>query len=393
MPKFRVNFKRAYAHTGVDYTGHYWVNDGGGTASKYYILIFTCLQVRAIHLQLVSDMSTKSFIQAFKRFTNLYGVPEALYSDNAKSFVASGKILSDILTSSEFTDHLQKDCIKHITIPMYAAWVGATWERMLRTIKSCLHKSIGRSSQSYFDLLTVLSDIERAINARPLTYKSKHNDLEVITPAHFTLGSVNKALVLPLTDVTPVWEAEPSREDLIHDLNTRQEMFYKFREMFQESYLLSLRELTSKLSKDGQVNAIKPGYVVLVKTPGRSRPFWSLGRVVEIIIGHDGLARSARVIRGDGKEHHYPLSLLYPMEMSILHPEMSSGGTERLDDAVLESANELGEDASKESNCPSSPDEEVTEDILPVESVARPSRRSAIEQRKRLLQWRDDGDV
>ena len=85
LPKHRVNFVRPYNHKGIDYTGHVWVDTDKG-AKKYYILILTCLNIRSIHLELVESMSSAAFVQAFIRFTNTYGIPIHIYSDNTYSF-------------------------------------------------------------------------------------------------------------------------------------------------------------------------------------------------------------------------------------------------------------------------------------------------------------------
>ena len=57
-------------------------------------------------------------------------------------------------------------------------------------------------------------------------------------------------------------------------------------------------------------------YVVLIKNPLKTRPFWSLGRVKHIFLGHDGLVRSALVLRGDKVTHKYAIKHLYPLEVS-----------------------------------------------------------------------------
>ena len=48
-----------------------------------YLLIFTCLNVRAVHIELVPDMNTNPLVLAIIRFTNIYGIPTHIYSDNA----------------------------------------------------------------------------------------------------------------------------------------------------------------------------------------------------------------------------------------------------------------------------------------------------------------------
>ena len=68
LPASRVNLSVPFAHTGVDYTGHLWVKNKSGEKVKVYILIFTCFNTRAVHLEAVDSMSTAEFILAFVRF-------------------------------------------------------------------------------------------------------------------------------------------------------------------------------------------------------------------------------------------------------------------------------------------------------------------------------------
>ena len=78
--KHLVNFIRPYFHTGMDYTSHLMVREGTNY-KKMHILIFTCMNIRAVHIELVSDLSKRSLVLALPRFINIYGVPSHLYSD------------------------------------------------------------------------------------------------------------------------------------------------------------------------------------------------------------------------------------------------------------------------------------------------------------------------
>lgn len=81
--KHRVNLVRPFLHTELDYTVHLWVHK-----QDQLILIFICLEVRAVHLELLEDMSVHSFITVFIQFLNMWDIPSHQYSDNAKSFIA-----------------------------------------------------------------------------------------------------------------------------------------------------------------------------------------------------------------------------------------------------------------------------------------------------------------
>ena len=144
LPSSRVNLSMPFAHTGVDYTGHLWVRNKSGERVKMYILIFICFSTRAWHLEAVDSMSTADFILAFVRFVNKYGTPSIVYSANAKSFIQARNIIEQLLTSSEFEEKFRIASISHKAIPINAAWYGATWERLIKTVKHCLFKVLRR---------------------------------------------------------------------------------------------------------------------------------------------------------------------------------------------------------------------------------------------------------
>ncbi|MEO0900444.1 MAG: hypothetical protein AAFY71_28805, partial [Bacteroidota bacterium] len=133
-------------------------------------------------------MSTAEFILGFVRFVNRYGIPLVVYSDNAKSFHQAGGIIEQLLSSSEFEERFKVASIKHRSIPIYAAWYGAAWERLIRVVKQCLYKTLGRTTPRFSEFITLLSDVQKVVNNRPLTYRSEENELNILTPNHFLVG-------------------------------------------------------------------------------------------------------------------------------------------------------------------------------------------------------------
>ena len=92
---------------------------------------------------------------------------------------------------------------------------------MIRTIKSCLYKTNGRSRINYFDLLTLISDIQNAINSKPFTYRySSDSNVEIITPNCFLRPNVNVGLVLKMNHLD-VWKADPPRSGVIKSIEAR----------------------------------------------------------------------------------------------------------------------------------------------------------------------------
>ncbi len=314
MPKHHMNLVKPYQHVGVDFTGHIWVHEAA-KAVKVYVLVFTCLNIRAVHFELLTDMSTQSFLMAFQRFCNTYTIPQYLYSDNARSFVKGGSVLENALKSREFEEELEKCNIKHIRIPIYSAWVGSAWERLIRTMKNCLYKVVGRAKLTYYELLTSLSSIQLAINSRPLTYRSSSDTLEPITPNSFLRLHGNSSLIL--RDNADLWVDD--QETLENTLAIQEEILDKFKKLWYNDYLLSLREHSRNLYQSSWENRIKVGDIVLIKAINRPRPYWMMGKVLEILMGYDNKIRTVKVKQGNGALEYHAICNLYPLEVSVTH--------------------------------------------------------------------------
>ena len=350
LPACRVNLIRPYAFTGLDYTGSILVKEGD-VFHKFYLLIYTCLNVRSVHIDLLPDMSTEQFVLSLVRFCNQYGTPETLYSDNASTFKAGSIKLSKVMESDLFKEHFAGENIKHNYIPLGAPWVGSCWERQIATIKSCLKKVVGRQKLGFFHLKTVLSDIQRAINCRPLTYRcADNNSLEVISPINFLNPyGVHNLLVRNADLKTP---RSNTNKELDAMLRLRDELLDKFKTIWHQEYLSGLRNSYKNLRQENFKDVIKVGDVVLIKNIQpkfiKSRQFWSLGRIVKLHVGSDGHFRSAAVLRGtaDYRTHKrelevHPLNHLYPLELTVTHDHKTPVTQEELDMADIPVSHDL----------------------------------------------------
>ena len=86
LPEARVTPGHAlFTSVGIDYFGPTLVKRGRSEVKRYGC-IFTCLAVRAVHIEIAHDLSTDSFIQAFTRFVSRRGPPSVVFSDNGTNF-------------------------------------------------------------------------------------------------------------------------------------------------------------------------------------------------------------------------------------------------------------------------------------------------------------------
>ena len=155
---------------------------------KAYILIFSCSVSRAVHLELISNTTTKEFVKCLKRLVARRGKPTTIYSDNAKSFQAAAKWLKQIIKSEQLHEHLTKENINwKFNLPK-APWWGGHFERLIGVIKQALYKSLGRTSLRWSKLEEVLLDVEINMNNRPLTYIEEDIQRPILTPNSMILG-------------------------------------------------------------------------------------------------------------------------------------------------------------------------------------------------------------
>ena len=102
LPAFRVQEGSAFSKVGVDYCGPLFIKSGKGEErSKVWISAFSYNSSRAIHLELVIDLTVEGFLRCFQRFSARRGLPRLVTRDNASTFKAASKILLKMIKSSK----------------------------------------------------------------------------------------------------------------------------------------------------------------------------------------------------------------------------------------------------------------------------------------------------
>ena len=167
LPRDRTEQALPFEIVGTDYAGPLYYKSKGKKELKPYILLFSCSVSRAVHLELVSNLSTNEFIRSVKRLISRRGKPNVIYSDNAKTFKAGAKWLNSINRDEQFHDFLIKEEIIWKFNLSRAPWWGGQYERLIGLTKQSLYKSIGKSLLTWSELEEVLLDIEVNLDNRP----------------------------------------------------------------------------------------------------------------------------------------------------------------------------------------------------------------------------------
>ena len=107
MPDYRVTQAAPFSNVGIDFAGPLYVKEKRGEYNKVYICLFVCCVTRALHLELVQDLSALSFLNCLRRFCARRGRPSIINSDNAKTFKSSSKLLRKFFSDQGVSNFLE----------------------------------------------------------------------------------------------------------------------------------------------------------------------------------------------------------------------------------------------------------------------------------------------
>ncbi|XP_058840886.1 uncharacterized protein LOC131696359 [Topomyia yanbarensis] len=134
---------------------------------KVYVAIFVCFSTKAVHIELVSDLSTPAFLAALRRLVARRGKVVELHSDNATAFKGASNALNRIYRMlkvdesdrNQIFDWCSDNEIRWKFIPPRAPHFGGLWEAAVKSAKTHLLKAIGNVNVAYEDMLTLLAQI------------------------------------------------------------------------------------------------------------------------------------------------------------------------------------------------------------------------------------------
>lgn len=338
LPSLRLTESRPFLATGTDFMGPVITKrkiDGKKFfLKKSWICLFTCFSTRAIHLEVVPDLTAESFLQCLRRFIARYNRPELILSDNFSSFKLANETIDIAFRHAIFNFCANQNIIwRYITA--LRPWSGGFYERLIALVKRSLRKTIGSTPLEEFQFLTLTAEIESMLNSRPLVYVDCDiNSSIILTPGHFL--NLQTFSSLPDIDTSdPEFQSgkKSSVDKLLQFWVKGQKLLQQFWHLWRTEYLAALREKNKILLKQSRKRYLdKPrvGDVVLIEDNSLPRGQWRAGKIIKLNYSSDNLVRSAQIKMSNNKIIDRSVKCLYPFETSSSLPDPlpSSGVTD-----------------------------------------------------------------
>lgn len=319
LPAERLEPRQPFAVVGVDYAGPLLLKDKrgrGARISKAYISLFVCFVTKAIHLELVSDLTMEAFVMALRRFAARRGKPSIVFSDNGTNFVAASselKALGEFLAENKngLIGSFANETIDWRFIPPHSPHFGGLWEAGVKSTKHHLKRVAGKVPLTFECLYTLLVQVEAILNSRPLSPLSQNpNDLIPLTPAHFLIGK-------PLTSV-PERDVKTIPENRLSLFQHIQQLKQHFWERWSKEFVSELQQRVKWKRTQSQ---LQENSLVLIKEDNQPPMQWKLGRVTQIHPGRDGIPRVAS-IRTAGGMVKRAFSKICPLPVNDFEPKL-----------------------------------------------------------------------
>ena len=309
LPADRIDICVAFESTAIDCFGPYLIKNSGRGANKRWVVLFTCMSSRAVHFEILQNLSSSNFLNALVRFHARRPGLRVLYSDRGTNFKGADHELQKV--AKEWNESTAGDLlsrgIEWKYSPPNSPHCGGIWERIIKGAKKHLTSLIGERKLDHDLLSTVLVEVERIMNSRPLTYASSDiRDLSVLTPANFLYPGIVSNTSLHILPPAP-----PGGETLRYQWQKARSLIDEFWSRWSSEYLHTLQ--TRKKWQKTQHN-LYIGQIVLIVDENLPRDQWKIGRV-EAIGPTEERVRNAQVKTVSGKVLERHVTKLVALEL------------------------------------------------------------------------------
>ena len=290
LPAERLKEAPAWSYCSLDLFGPFEIRGTTNkrSRSKGYAVILNCLLSRSVHLELVSDYGTESFLLAVRRFASIRGCPIKIWSDRGSQLLAANKEMKRVIISLE--EQILKEFGSDNSIDWQfttpdAPWQNGCAESLVKSAKKAISIAIGSQVLTFSEMQTVLYEAGNLLNERPIGRKpSAVEDGAYLCPNDLLLGRSTRQI-----------SGGP------FNMPSSQYARYRFTQKIITAFWVKwtrdfFPSLTVWPKWHTAHRSVKVGDIVLIQDSNQIRGQWKMGRVTEANPSlRDGFVRNIEI--------------------------------------------------------------------------------------------------
>ncbi|PIO71824.1 integrase core domain protein [Teladorsagia circumcincta] len=319
-PSHRVNKPNyPFENAALDVMGPIRYSSPEEEPGKCWMLLITCLNCRAIVVELIQSLSSTTFLHNLRRFIATYGCPKRIMCDNAPAFKTFAQAHGDEpireVRDKDLKDYCAANKIQFKFIPAFSPWQGGVYERMVGIFKTAFKNAVGNRALPLENLRTLIKECEAICNSRPLTYVNDQADFIPLRPVDFIRPTAY--LSTPhLLNEDEEWKPQyTTRDTLMQDWIFGLHLLNNFWSRWKDEYLTCLRERHQNSHphpKSCLSDTPTHGEYVLIHDDNHPRGTWKMGQVCG---STDDYLRSAQIRLPSKRIITRPINLISRFEI------------------------------------------------------------------------------
>ena len=306
LPLDRLTPGPPFSSVGLDVFGPWQVvtrrTRGGSAQSKRWAVLFTCLTTRAVHIELIEDMSSSCFINALRRFIALRGPVKLFRSDRGTNFIGAVddlRVNAINVEDNTFRTYLKDNRATWLFNAPHASHMGGVWERAIGSARKILDSMLlqeGSKELTHEVLVTLMAEVCAILNSRPIAALDTDASSPLVLSPNMLLTQ-KQGEICTFSDnmgIKDTYSASWKHVQVLSD------MFWK---KWRVTYIESLQKRRKWCASKRN---LKTGDVVLLREKDVHRNLWPMAIIERPIESSDQMVRKAVVrVAKDGKVTTY----------------------------------------------------------------------------------------
>jgi len=219
----------------------------------------------------------------------------------------------EIYSDKQIKDYAVINKIEWIFITPFAPWRGGQYERLIGVVKHHLKRVIRKKTLTIEEMWTLLIEVEKIVNERPITFMSESEVIKPLRPIDLAFPML-KDNEVDIADTNyerndpSYFDRYSSRDSLISKYKQATNAVEHFWKEWRTSYLMSLREKHLNCASKPRLIP-EEGDIVIVLDKNIPRNRWNLAKITKIVS-----ERTAKIKIGE-KEFERAIKSLFPLEL------------------------------------------------------------------------------